>query len=267
MLGLALTGSTLGSSYLDSQITAASELYRHHFFCANCGKLNGTNKQDVTYIRTGCCHCKASLVLHDANYYEVKKGAITSMKFIDRTGVFSGIVLVGEGFASADLASIGEGCLSLATLGISSCKDAKEYKEFLEKFKETQRIGSFIKDIRGQLVKYPPDNQRSAYQLYDDLTDEEFKKIVNSVDCVSTSNTVNTRAVRAGVASTVFVTASVVTVPYDAGKATFAFFAGGIKTIVNGGSMDRNCDDIVDDMGGWTTKKVWNAGQDFVDNG
>ncbi len=267
MLGLALTGSALGSSYLDSQIAAAAKLYPKHFFCAECGKLNGTKKKNVTYERTNCCHCKASLVLYDANYYEAKQGAIASISYIDKTGVFSGIVLVGDGLASADAASIAQGCLSLATLGLSKSLNGKDFKEVVVGFQKTQNIGSFIRAIGGKLVKFPPDDEKSAYQLYDDLTDEEFEQIVNSIDCVSTSNTVDTKLVRAMIMSPLCVTASFFTVPYDIGKGTIALLGGGLDTLVYGGNYAKNCDDLMDDMGGCTTKELWVAAQDIVHKG
>ena len=261
MLGLALTGGTLCGWYLDSRVTAASKLYDHHFFCADCGKLNGTDKYNVNYMRTRCCHCGEGLVLFGRKYYATKEGTKFLAGYFDPTGVFAGLLRVGDGIASRDASAIVLGSLSIATLGLSNKVYSQEISDSLNQVKTIEEL----KNVLMEGLTAPTNNKMSAYHLYDYLTDEDFQQIIDTIDCVSTSNTVDTRAFRAVLASAGVVAASTVTVPFDFLKATGAVLIGGIKTVAEGGDFDSNCDEVMDSMGGWSTKQVFDAGQEFVE--
>jgi len=261
LLGLALTGGALCGWSLDSRVIAASELYDHHLFCADCGKLNGTDEYDVNYMRTRCCHCKEGLVLFGWKYYATKEGTKFLADYFDPTGVFAGLLRLGDGIASRDVSAIILGSLSIATLGFSNKVYSQEISDSLKNVKNIEELKTLLMEGLMQ----PTNNKLSAYHLYDYLTDEDFQQIIDTIDCVSTSNTVDTRAFRSFLAACGTLTLAPVTVPYDGAKASVSAVGGFFVTVFKGGSYGSNCDDIMDSMGGWTTKEIVNDFQDYVD--
>lgn len=262
MLGLTVVGSMFATHLLDAHVWASPDIYKHHFICASCYRLNGTNEGSLNYMRVLCYNCGKNLVIFERSFYQAKEDLKTAFGFADPTGVLSSMVTIVDGAAAGNLSSIAKGSVSLASVGIS-------HKLGLDKSKidNTLRTMDIIEEIFEHLKAQKEASEMSVHHLYPYLDEEDVMEVINNrIDCISYCKNTDTRLVRSTIAAVDTVGLSLITLPFDFLKATTAMAAGGAKTIVEGGNFGENCDEAMDDMGGWTTYQVATALQKFVDD-
>lgn len=261
MLGVTVAGSMVATHSLDAQVLAYPKIAKHHFICDYCYRLNGFNKDEVNYVRTRCYRCGKNLVIFEKSFYKNKENFKTVVGLIDPTGIVSGAVKIVDGATAGNLSTIAAGTLNLVSLGISEKLGVS--KKMTSNALKLMELREWIVN---QLKKEARASKMSVYHLYPDLDKEDVMKVINSIDCISHCKDTDSRLVRSLVATVDTVALSVVTVPFDLLKGTIAMLAGGVKTVAEGGNLEKNCNDEMAKMGGWTTGELISALEKFVKN-